>query len=277
MKHLILGSSGQIGAHLSDFLKTKSEIIEFDLVNSDLEDLRIYNNTLLEKYIKESDFIYFLAFDVGGSRYLKTYQKSFEFIQNNVRLMENTFNLIQKYNKPFIFTSSQMSNMDYSPYGTLKRLGEYYTSALNGLTVKFWNVYGIEHDETKSHVITDFVKKAIHNQKIDMMTDGEEERQFLYADDCSECLYTLSQNFQSLDKNQEYHITSFEWTKVIDIAKLIQNNIQCEILPAEVKDQIQLNKKNIPDPYILKHWQPKTSIADGVKKMCQYYQKDANL
>jgi hypothetical protein len=37
-----------------------------------------------------------------------------------------------------------MSNMSYSPYGVLKNVGELYTKSLNGLIVKFWNVYGIE-------------------------------------------------------------------------------------------------------------------------------------
>jgi hypothetical protein len=40
-------------------------------------------------------------------------------------------NLLKKYKKKFIFASSQMSNMDFSPYGTLKRLGESITKSLN--------------------------------------------------------------------------------------------------------------------------------------------------
>lgn len=274
MKQLILGSAGQIGSHLVPYLHDKGvQTFDFDLVNSSYEDLRINNNTLLEKYIDESDFIYFLAFDVGGSRYLHTYQNTYTFIENNVKLMDQTFGLLQKYNKPFIFTSSQMSNMDYSPYGTLKRLGEYYTNSLNGLVVKFWNVYGIEHDEKKSHVITDFIKKALKNKKIDMLTDGLEERQFLYADDCSECLWTLSKLIHKLDKNKEYHITNFEWSKIIDIAHMIKKNIDCEIIPAKTQDSVQLNKKNDPDNYILNYWQPKTTLEDGINKMCVYYSK----
>ena len=272
MKHLILGSSGQIGSHLVPYLQEKNiESIEFDLIRTKYEDLRINNNTLLEKYIDECDFVYFLAFDVGGSRYLQTYQNTYTFIENNVKLMDQTFGLLHKYNKPFIFTSSQMSNMDYSPYGTLKRLGEYYTNTLNGLIVKFWNVYGIEHDENKSHVITDFIKKALTHRKINMLTDGSEERQFLYADDCSECLLTLSQKMKDLDKSKEYHITNFKWSKIIDVAKFIQKNIECEIIPANRKDAVQLNKKNEPNEHILNYWKPKTILEEGINKMCSYY------
>ena len=113
-----------------------------------------------ESCIKQADFVFFLAFDVGGSRYLKKYQNTFDFINNNTRLMANVFGLLEKYNKRFVFASSQMSNMSYSPYGVMKRVGELYTTSLKGLTVKFWNVYGIEKDMDKAHVITDFIKKG---------------------------------------------------------------------------------------------------------------------
>jgi hypothetical protein len=74
---------------------------------------------------RAADFVFFLAFDVGGSRYLKKYQHTFDFINNNTRLMANTiWTYLNKYKKRFVFASSQMSNMSYSPYGVLKRVGE---------------------------------------------------------------------------------------------------------------------------------------------------------
>ena len=179
-KFLILGSEGQIGNHLKEYLTKKGhKVFEFDLVRSKNEDLRLDKNNKLIKKIKKSDFIYFLAFDVGGSRYLKKYQNTFQFISNNLRLMENTFSLIKKYKKPFLFASSQMSNMIYSPYGLLKNIGEKYSEILGGLTVKFWNVYGIEKDLKKSHVITDFVLMALKQKKIKMLTNGKEKRIFV--------------------------------------------------------------------------------------------------
>ncbi len=54
--------------------------------------------------------------------------------------MNNTFDLIKNYNKPFIFASSQMAEMGYSSYGMLKSLGEKITHDLGGLVVKFWKV-----------------------------------------------------------------------------------------------------------------------------------------
>ena len=272
MTSLIIGSSGQIGNHLTSFLKNKKErVLEFDISITHKHDLRIPNNTILEDYICKSDFIYFLAFDVGGSRYLKEYQNDPKFISNNMRIIENTMSLIGRYAKPFIFASSQMSNMEQSTYGALKNIGEIYTKLLGGLVVKFWNVYGIEKDVNKFHVITDFVLKAINNGVIDMLTDGEESRQFLHADDCSNCLSILAEQFDDLDKTKPYHITSFEWVKIIDIAKLISNKTNCDIIKATQKDEVQFNKLNPPDKYIMNFWHPQITIKKGIDDIVKYY------
>ena len=124
-KVLVLGSSGQVGAYLSEYLsKNGYEVLEFDIANDSSQDMTVIPNGELEAKIYMADFVYFLAFDVGGSHYLKKYQHTFKFIDNNTRLMANAFGLLEKYNKPFIFASSQMSNMSYSPYGVMKRVGE---------------------------------------------------------------------------------------------------------------------------------------------------------
>ena len=85
MKHLVLGSAGQIGDHLVTYLKNQNQdVFEYDIVNSINEDLRMYNNKL-EYLIEKCDFVYFLAFDVGGAKYLEKYQHSYNFINNNLK------------------------------------------------------------------------------------------------------------------------------------------------------------------------------------------------
>lgn len=268
MKHLVLGSSGQVGYHLVKELKQQNqEVLTFDIVESLDQDLRIYNNDLLEQKIQECDFIHFLAFDIGGSVYLAKYQNSFDFISNNMKIMNNTFDLIKKYNKPFIFASSQMSNMSYSTYGVLKAIGERYTEALGGIVVKFWNVYGYEQDKNKSHVITDFISMANEYKTIHMRTDGDEVRQFLYGDDCAECLIILSEKYDVIERDKQLHITSFKWDSINTIAEVVQQLTQCKIVKGENKDTVQLDKRNEPDPYILNFWKPKTELRDGIKKV----------
>lgn len=274
MKITILGSSGQIGAYLTEYLRNKNhEVFEFDIVNGEHQDMTIIPNSSLEMTIQDSDFVFFLAFDVGGSRYLKKYQHTFQFIDNNSRLMANAFGYLKKHNKRFIFASSQMSNMSYSPYGVLKNVGELYTKSLNGLIVKFWNVYGIEKDHEKAHVITDFIRKGFETGVIDMMTDGEEQRDFLYAEDCCEALETVMENFTDFTPEDNLHITSFHYTKIRDIASMITGqfgligNYNVKVQPSEEKDSVQLDKRNQADTFITKWWMPKTTIEQGIAKV----------
>ena len=265
MKYLVLGSSGQIGLELSVFLKNKGHhVIEFDIAKNLEEDLRIRD--VLETILPEIDFVMFLSFDVGGSTYLKKYQNTYDFIHNNTLINAFTFEMLEKHKKPFIYTSSQMANMSYSPYGVCKSLGEIYTKSLNGLTVKFWNVYGIENNLEKSHVITDFILKAKEG-KISMMTDGKEQRQFLHAEDCANALYILSQEYDNIDREKNLHITSFEWNSIIEVAEIISNEIPCLIEASHEIDTIQLDKRNEPDPYILNFWKPQIPLYEGIKKI----------
>ena len=281
MNIAVLGSSGQIGAYLTEYLTKKGHLVrEFDIVNDPHEDMTHIPNPFLRNVIMDSDFVFFLAFDVGGSHYLKKYQHKFKFIDNNTRMMANVFRHLADYKKPFVFASSQMSNMSYSPYGVMKRVGELYTKSLNGLIVKFWNVYGIEKDMEKAHVITDFIHKGFKTGVIDMMTDGTEMRDFLYAEDCCEGLEAIMNNYQDLSSDDELHITTGIYTSILEIANEIKklfSNIGKDVIikPAQSKDEVQRDARNIADPFINERfWQAKTSVQDGLKKVFEEMKND---
>ena len=69
-KYLVLGSSGQIGSPLVEFLRARDhEVYTLDIAEDRTEDLRLAHNELLLKYAAQADFVFFLAFDVGGAKY----------------------------------------------------------------------------------------------------------------------------------------------------------------------------------------------------------------
>jgi len=278
---LILGSGGQIGAYLTEYLKAKDyDVREFDITNGEHQDLTQIPNVELHRNVMVADFIFFLAFDVGGSRYLKKYQHTFDFVHNNASIMVNVFGLIEKYKKPFVFASSQMSNMSHSPYGVLKRVGELYTQNLKGLTVKFWNVYGIEKDMEKAHVITDFIRRGFEETEFEMLTDGTEQRQFLYAEDCCEALETVMDCYDDFKPTDPLHITSFNATSINDIADIIQGQFNIigkydvKIKSGIAKDSVQMDKRNEADTYITGWWTPKTTIDQGIAKVFEEMKND---
>ena len=270
MNIAILGSAGQIGAYLKEyFIQKGHDVVGVDIVDGPQNDLRVTPNTYVESVIEKADFVFFLAFDVGGAYYLKKYQHSFDFVNNNTRMMANTFKLLKKFNKRFIFASSQMSNMIFSPYGVMKRVGELHTTALKGLTVKFWNVYGVEHDMEKAHVITDFIRKGFEEGEFEMMTDGTEERQFLYAQDCCEALETVMENYTDFKPEDPLHVSSFHSSTVGEVAQIItgQFNLigkKVKINPGLAKDSVQMDQRNEADNFIQGWWLPKTNLQDGI-------------
>jgi len=275
-KILILGSGGQIGSHLSIYLEKKYKVLKFDLATNNSEDLRIDNNLKFISLVKQSDFIFFLAFDVGGSRYLKKYQNSYNFLMNNISIMKNTFQVIKRFKKRFIFASSQMSNMSFSTYGVLKKIGEDITKSLGAISVRFWNVYGIEKNLEKSHVITDFILKAIKNKKINMLTNGNEKRDFLYADDCCHGLLIIMKKYNDLKRQEIIDLNYGVYTKIINVAKIVRNifkeqSFDIKIIKGRQIDEVQKNKINKSNNLLVKYWKPRISLKNGIQKIFNYH------
>lgn len=267
---MVLGSSGQIGSHLVKFLKSRDyNVIEYDIVNTRDQDLRLLPSEDFEFLIQQSDFVFFLAFDAGGSHYLETYQNSFDFIDNNLKILIYTINTLNKFSKKFLFASSQMSNMSQSTYGLLKAAGEKFTLSTKGKVVKFWNVYGYEKDERKFHVISDFIKMARLHGEIRMRTNGNETRDFLYADDCCEGLESIMLNFNKFPQDQELHLAKFEWNSILEVANIIAEIYDSKVIPGRSIDNLQFGIKNEPSKFILDYWQPSTSLQKGINKIIQ--------
>lgn len=266
MRYLVLGSAGQIGKPLVTYLKEHGHTVTtFDIKDSLTQDLRRPYNTELANAVASADFVFFLAWDVGGSKYLSRYQNTYDFIHNNLAIMTNVFDVLKQYQTQFLFVSSQMSDIQESSYGLTKQIGEKISKALGGLTVKLWNVYDYEDEVEKSHAVTDFIRAATAGEDIRMLTDGTEYRQFLYAKDCVECLYILSQRYAEIDKTLDYHITSFEWVTIKEVAQEVASNFGVKVIPGAATDSIQFGRKVEPNTTILTYWKPTTSLSQGIK------------
>lgn len=267
---LILGSEGQVGSGLKEVLtKFRVPFNRFDITLDESHDLTDISNNLLKNYTQRASYVVFLAYDVGGSGYLKKYENTFKFIENNMKIMTNVFSVLNESKIPFIFASSQMSNMNFSTYGVLKAIGEKASHSLNGKVIKFWNVYGEEKDFNKNHVITDFIDSAIKYKKIECRTDGTEVRQFLHSFDAGMAIKEII--FNDMMTDNEYHITSFNDTKIMDLTQIIkeifieQYNIKIDISFSNKKDEVQFDKRNSPENKILKYWQPNIELKEGLK------------
>lgn len=258
IKNLIIGSEGFVGVSLCKFLEKKGEkVTRFDIKRSKREDGRTAKLPL-----KKFDRVYFLAWEVGGAKYLYKKDTQLHQLNCNVELMRNIMPQLQKHKTPFIFISSQLAEEIDTVYGATKRLGEMWTQLLGGACVRLWNIYGVPEKMTeKSHVTGDFVHQALTTGKIRMMTTGEEKRQFLHIKDLCEGLHLIMENNHN---NAIYDLTSFEWVSVRQLANIIGEYTDAKIIPGKQKGSIRTvtAMKGTPPG-----WSPKISLKEGVRMM----------
>jgi len=269
MRVLVLGSRGIVGKGAVRALEEAGhEVVEWDIKIDPMHDLRREECVPdLRRIVDACDFTFFLAYDVGGAKYLK--KPSTEFLDNNTRMMTNTFQALSGH--PFAFASTQMWNMDH-PYGTLKHLGEHYTRLLGGISVRLWNVYGYEEVSEKSHVIADFIHKFKTTGKIELLTNGQEVRQFLHTKDCGRCLLAIAENFKEIKSTRDHvDVSSFEWITILDLARMITPNS----FVRSFNDPTHTLRED-PDRFILNYYYPHVSLKDGVEDMIHEYDRRQN-
>lgn len=259
IRNLVIGSEGFIGKKLCQFLQNNGEqVVHFDIKRAQDEDAR-----LVKLNFTGIDRIYFLAWDVGGAQYLYDEASQIHQFEWNLALLLNVMPQLASAKIPFLFISSQLAEECDTVYGVTKRLGEVWTKLIpHGAFVRQWNVYGpVEEVSKRSHVVSDMVSQAVTKKEIRLLTNGEEKRQFIHIDDVCRAWHTvLSENL-----NGVFDITSFEWVKIIDVAKIIASHTGSTVIPGvkEGRTPITPIKGKIPN------WTPKISLEDGLKKMIE--------
>lgn len=257
--NLVIGSEGFIGKPFCKFLEDQGEkVVHFDIKRDPKEDGRFYTFDFTQ-----FDKVYFLAWDVGGSKYLYESKIQKSQLDWNLQLMTNIFHQLEKHHVDFLFVTSQLAEECDTVYGVTKRLGEVWANLLQGVSVRVWNAYGyMEENNIKSHVISDFVYQAVRTGKITMLTNGEERRQFTHIHDLSRAFYmALHSNNAS---STTYDASSYEWVKIIDIAHIISELTGAKLFPGKTKGHDPIASPNFGRVH---GWLPQVELRDGLATM----------
>lgn len=251
-KNLILGK-GLIGSRLADFLTEKGEEIKV-LSRSQGQDLRRAEDYLAD--FEWADRVWFVAWDVGVWKRENTPAYEIEVLESDLQLCHSVFHCLEETGKPFLFVSSHVSP-DLSTLGVSKRVGELYTKLLGGHIARLWNVYGWEAPGERSHLVPDFVWKAFQG-KLELMSDGNETRQFLYVQDCVEAF------FHQFETGQKYaDITSGEWVPLKTVAELIGKKLGAQVVLGTKPGKPSVYSPEVP----LQLWKPRFSLDQGLDEV----------
>ena len=260
--NLVIGSDGFVGMPLCRYLEDRGErALHFDIKRGTHEDARV-----VQMDLGTIDRVYFLAWEVGGAKYLYRGDIQFAQLDSNLRLMLNVFPQLQKARTPFLFVSSQLAEESDTVYGITKRLGEVWTRLLGGVRVRLWNVYGAyERSSERSHVVADFVWQALHSGEIRILTTGEELRQFVFIDDACRAFHeALQQRLGGV-----YDVTSFEWVPVRRVADVIAELTGVKVVPGERRGSTPITPMCGKVP----NWTSRVALEDGLARTVALYRE----
>ena len=256
--YLILGGKGFIGTALQEFLISEGHLVEtLDLKNDTSQDLRHINIANLPDF----DGVFFLAWNVGGSKYLTDITTWPNQFQDNILLIGNVFPQLIRAKTPFLFVSSQLAGTDNSPYSLSKQLAESYCATQpQAVVARQWNVYGSpEEFDIKSHVISDFVWQAIHNRKIKLITDGSEKRKFIHLEDTARAYLQMLQSFQG----QIFDVSGGNFVTIYEVAELV-----AELTGATVERGSGRGfTPNVRELSTVPGWNPEVSLEAGITRL----------
>jgi FkbM family methyltransferase len=215
---LVLGSGGLVGRQLTKELKRRGLTV-LQVPGRLHSDLRIAG-TLAWLDEVPVHFVFFLACEVGGSKFLTSARAQDAVRLYNERMYENVFPWLRARQAPFLFASSMLA-VTNSTYGTIKSRGEALTKASAGKSFRLYNVYGREPISAKSHVLSDWTYACIKRGSVVAHTDGTEERQFSHANDVAVALSDMMAQYHTLEDLTE--VTTGEWSTLRAVSRKIEN------------------------------------------------------
>lgn len=276
---LVLGSGGLVGSALEPILRQHGYKTLHVLSRHHL-DLRINGSLDIFSGIKIK-FVFFLAYEVGGAKFLQRPELQDRILQYNIAISDNVFTWLKKHQIRYAFASSSLS-ADKSNYGYVKRLGENITREMPhlGRVFRLWNAYGFEFPGPKSHAIPDFVFQCLAKKKVKMLTNGQELRQFTHVNDISEALIAIMENFE--ETPLEVDISDGNWLTLVDTAKEAQKAVDgCELeIPEKPAKAQKRHEANLTSSWHLNKWQQKMTMKEGVQnivdKMASFINRSIN-
>jgi nucleoside-diphosphate-sugar epimerase len=108
---------------------------------------------------------------------------------------------------------------------------------------------------------------ALEYSEIKMMTNGEEKRDFLHADDCARAILRILRNYDEYTKEEEIHIASHNWHSILEIAEIIAIKTGSKVTPGLVTDESRLNTLISPNPKFKHLVEDAISLETGITNL----------
>ena len=139
---------------------------------------------------------------------------------------------------------------------------------------RIFNTYGPRMHPNDGRVVSNFVVQALQNKDITVYGDGSQTRSFCYVDDLIDGLVRLMETSDdvvgplNLGNPEEFSVRELAET----IIALIGSSSRIIHRPLPEDDPKQ-RRPDISKAQAILHWQPKTSLRDGLMKVVVYFER----
>ncbi|MCL2743681.1 MAG: SDR family oxidoreductase [Planctomycetaceae bacterium] len=138
--------------------------------------------------------------------------------------------------------------------------------------VRIFNTYGPRMHPFDGRVVSNFIRQALTGEPITLYGDGSQTRSFCYLDDLAEGIIRMMDNEENfvgpVNLGNPDELTIKELAELV--AELTGTKLQYAELPLPLDDPC----KRKPDITLAKkklHWQPTTSLRDGLTKTIEWF------
>ena len=139
---------------------------------------------------------------------------------------------------------------------------------------RIFNTYGPRMHPNDGRVVSNFVVQALQNKDITVYGDGSQTRSFCYVDDLIDGLVRLMETSDdvvgpfNLGNPEEFSVRELAETIIVLIGS--SSRIIHRPLP---EDDPKQRRPDISRAQAILHWQPKTSLRDGLMKVVVYFER----
>jgi len=273
---IVTGSDGFIGKILvASLRKLKFEVIEVSRKLGDVTDKSLWDK------LPKSDVVIHLA---ALSNIPKSWSEPHEFVNINVGGVINALEYCAKHNARIIFSSTYVygapkelpvkeshGKNPNNPYALSKYLAEksckFYSENMGVKTIilRFFNIYGAGQD--KSFLIPSIISQVRKNSKV-VLNDLRPKRDYIYVKDAVD---SIVKSISIEKKFSIINIGSGVSYSVKSVANIILEKMNADLSLSERKD-VRKNEINdviadISNARKVLGWEPKYSLASGIKEM----------
>jgi UDP-glucose 4-epimerase len=278
MKILVTGGAGFIGTNLIKRLVDEGhKVLSLDDYSTGTKGNHVQGVTYWRGDIETIEFLngeFDLCYHIAAqSRVQPSFEEPTECFRVNVKGTQAVMEWAKAKNVKVIYAGSSSKHHDPtdSPYAMYKFLGEEVCKLYkNSFDVdvkiaRFYNVYGPSEslDEKNGNVIGIWRKKILTGQKLPIVGDGEQRRDFTHVDDIVDGLIRISKT----DKVHEdaWELGSGRNYSVNELFSFFKEKFDCEFISIpEQKGNYRETLNTNPDAERYLGWKPQDKLKDYI-------------